>query len=123
MSATVTHNDVKAVLLDIEGTTTSISFVKDTLFPYVRNVLRDYLDEQWNSDQLRSDIDALRQLQQDDEQTAGGVDGDNVPPRLDDSKGDDHLKASVMANVTWLMDRDRKATALKQLQGKIESYV
>ena len=122
MSASVTCNDVKAVLLDIEGTTTSISFVKDTLFPYVRAVLRDHLNEQWGSDELRLDIDSLRQLQQDDELTAGD-DGVNVPPRIDDSKDDDQLKASVMAFVTWLMDSDRKATALKQLQGKGQQFM
>ncbi len=34
---------VKAVLTDIEGTTSSIAFVTDTLFPYARARLRDYV--------------------------------------------------------------------------------
>jgi enolase-phosphatase E1 len=34
---------LKAVLLDIEGTTSSIAFVADVLFPYARKHLRDYV--------------------------------------------------------------------------------
>ena len=37
--------DSKILLLDIEGTTTSISFVKDVLFPYVINNLDVYLKD------------------------------------------------------------------------------
>lgn len=35
----------QAILLDIEGTTSSISFVTETLFPYARAHLRDFLTE------------------------------------------------------------------------------
>jgi enolase-phosphatase E1 len=35
--------DITAVLLDIEGTTSSISFVADELFPYARAHLRDFV--------------------------------------------------------------------------------
>jgi enolase-phosphatase E1 len=34
---------IKAILTDIEGTTSSIAFVTDTLFPYARARLRDHL--------------------------------------------------------------------------------
>jgi len=34
---------IRAILTDIEGTTSSISFVTETLFPYARARLRDYL--------------------------------------------------------------------------------
>ncbi|KAL3815356.1 hypothetical protein ACHAXA_002140 [Cyclostephanos tholiformis] len=37
--------DAKILLLDIEGTTTSISFVKDVLFPYVLENLDNHIDE------------------------------------------------------------------------------
>jgi enolase-phosphatase E1 len=37
-------NDVRAILLDIEGTTSPISFVSQTLFPYARRHLRAYLE-------------------------------------------------------------------------------
>ncbi len=35
---------IRAVLLDIEGTTTPIAFVHDVLFPYARRHLRRYVD-------------------------------------------------------------------------------
>ena len=35
----------RGLLLDVEGTTTSIGFVYDTLFPYVRRRLRAFLSE------------------------------------------------------------------------------
>lgn len=68
------------LLLDIEGTITSISFVKvlifirltnkfisclclqDTLFPYVRAELSAHLKENWNSDELQEDIKSLADL-------------------------------------------------------------
>ena len=34
---------IRAIVTDIEGTTSSIAFVADTLFPYARARLRDYL--------------------------------------------------------------------------------
>lgn len=37
----------KLILLDIEGTTSSISFVKQFLFPYVENNINQYLDKNW----------------------------------------------------------------------------
>lgn len=35
---------IRAILTDIEGTTSSIAFVTETLFPYARRHLRAYLD-------------------------------------------------------------------------------
>lgn len=51
---------IRVVLLDIEGTTSSISFVSDVLFPYVRKELRSYLDANWGNEQLMQDIELLR---------------------------------------------------------------
>jgi hypothetical protein len=55
--------DAKILLLDIEGTTTSISFVKDTLFPYVLNNMDRYIDTMNDHGQLycalRDDINML----------------------------------------------------------------
>ena len=54
--------DGKILLLDIEGCTTSISFVKDTLFPYVLSHLEEYLSRlepvEYNSlaEVLRDDL-------------------------------------------------------------------
>lgn len=38
-----------ALLFDIEGTTTPISFVHDVLFPYARNNLEIYFERNWGT--------------------------------------------------------------------------
>jgi enolase-phosphatase E1 len=103
---------VKIVLLDIEGTTTPISFVKDKLFPYIEENLKTYLESHWETDECKADVDALRELaKQDKEAKAEGL----VEVLAGDDK--DAVLASVVANVLWQMKADRKSTALKQLQG------
>lgn len=102
---------VEAVLLDIEGTTTSISFVKETLFPFVKDTLANFLDKNWDTEELRGDLQALREQITFDLE-AGDAD---VPRFAEESEA--AFKKSVIGNVTWQMDRDRKTTALKQLQG------
>jgi enolase-phosphatase E1 len=87
---------MKGVLLDIEGTTTPISFVYDVLFPFAREHAREHL--------LREDLTALRS-----EYDADGAKGSAPPP----------WSEPPVAYVHWLMDQDRKSTALKALQGKI----
>ncbi|VDM61122.1 unnamed protein product [Angiostrongylus costaricensis] len=44
-----------ALLLDIEGTITSISFVKDTLFPYAYNAVESFIREHFE-DELMTEI-------------------------------------------------------------------
>ncbi len=39
---------IRAIITDIEGTTSSISYVKDMMFPYSKNNLRDYLNKHWD---------------------------------------------------------------------------
>ena len=38
----------RGILLDIEGTTSSISFVYDVMFPYVRQNVESFLDSSWD---------------------------------------------------------------------------
>ena len=59
VSAGVVTN-VRAILLDIEGTTTPTTFVVGALFPYVRRHLRDYLREHSESTDLQSVIERFR---------------------------------------------------------------
>ncbi|BFZ53968.1 enolase-phosphatase E1 [Savitreella phatthalungensis] len=40
---------LRALLLDIEGTTTPISFVSDVLFPYAQRQYRPFISSQWSS--------------------------------------------------------------------------
>ena len=42
----------RGILLDIEGTTSSISFVHDVMFPYVREHLSNYLLCNWSHPEL-----------------------------------------------------------------------
>lgn len=88
----------KALLLDIEGCTSSIAFVKDVLFPYVRQNLNGFLEQHLDADQSQKVLLAL----QSEVQNNGG-----------DKQG------NIAACVTYLMDRDIKSAALKDLQGRM----
>jgi enolase-phosphatase E1 len=109
----LTAAGVRTVLLDIEGTTTPVSFVYDVLFPFARRRVRRYLERALSSDPELTEV--LRRLRQ--EHAADEANG-HAPPPWTDRPPEAEL-ASVVAYVEWLMDRDRKSTALKELQGKI----
>jgi enolase-phosphatase E1 len=89
------------VLLDIEGTTTPIEYVHTTLSGYARARVQDFLERHESDPGVRADV-ALLRAEYDAESPAPN------PPM-----------ASVSAYVHWLIDRDRKSTGLKSLQGKI----
>jgi enolase-phosphatase E1 len=88
---------MRAVLTDVEGTTTSLSLVKDVLFPYARRRLAAFVAAQGAVPEVRAVLDDVRR-----------VVGD---PFLDD--------AGVVHALELWMDEDRKATPLKTLQGWI----
>jgi len=87
---------VEAVLTDIEGTTSSISFVKEVLFPYARARMADFIARHGGEEPVRHQLDAVREAV-----------GAPLP--------DDEV-AGVLCG--WI-DEDRKATPLKALQGMI----
>ncbi len=91
---------VRAILLDIEGTTTPIAFVHDVLFSYARDHVREFLLE----NPAAEDIALLREEH--------AVEESDAPPVTDEIE-------SIAAYVEWLISIDRKSTALKSLQGKI----
>ncbi|XP_066586097.1 enolase-phosphatase E1-like isoform X2 [Prorops nasuta] len=99
------------ILVDIEGTTTSISFVKETLFPYARENLKQYVDTKWEDDEFKKVLQKLKDQAKQDEETK--VDG--FVPIIGATI--DEEKESLVKNVLWQMDCDRKAGALKELQG------
>ncbi|MGM0575664.1 MAG: acireductone synthase [Myxococcota bacterium] len=105
----------RAVLLDIEGTTTSISFVYDTLFPFARDAVSHYLCDHWDEPGVRDDVRMLRDQARRD--VEAGVEG--VVPIPEGDAGDEAVRDAAVANVHWQMERDRKTTALKTLQGHI----
>jgi len=103
---------LRAVLLDIEGTTTPIAFVTEALFPYVRRHLRRYLEQHLASTTHQSLWARLRAEHEADSRVEAGVaEWTEHPPSS-------RLQA-IEAYVAWLMDRDRKSTGLKELQGRI----
>jgi enolase-phosphatase E1 len=84
-----------AVLTDIEGTTSSIAFVKDVLFPYAAQHMGAFIRRHWDDEKTREQIDAIRA------ETGAAV--------ASPEEADGILQA-------WIRE-DRKATPLKALQG------
>lgn len=87
---------IKAIITDIEGTTSSLSFVKDCLFPYARAHVGDFLRENVNNEtvqKLLSDINA------------------EIGKTL-------ALEQAITQLIQWI-DEDKKITPLKSLQGLI----
>lgn len=48
------------IVLDIEGTTTPISFVTEVLFPYARDNVRKHLTCTYDTDETQNDIKLLQ---------------------------------------------------------------
>ena len=97
----------KAILLDIEGTTSSVSFVYDVMFPQVRRDLSSFLEKNWQDVDVQLACDQIAQ-------DAGHASVENWcgPNSMDQ-------RENIEAEVTRLMDGDVKATGLKKLQGLI----
>jgi enolase-phosphatase E1 len=91
----------RAIVLDVEGTTTPIEFVYTVLFPYARAHAAAYLQREPHSDALQPALDRLQAEQRDDH--ARGL----QPP------------APLVEYIGWLMDQDRKSPGLKALQGLV----
>lgn len=110
--SSVVKPQVRIILLDIEGTTTPVDFVCQTLFPYARRNLEPFLREHFCEPEITSLIQDLHTQHQVDErqglQTSAWMD---EPYEL-------RLRSGV-AYCQWLMGNDSKCTALKSLQGKI----
>jgi len=88
---------IKAVVTDIEGTTSSISFVHDVLFPYASRKLTDFVHA--HQDQVD-----VRQLLLETRNEAGEPEAD--------------IDRTIEILLQWIQ-QDRKATPLKALQGLI----
>lgn len=87
---------IEAIVTDIEGTTSSLSFVKDVLFPYARTHLADYVASHADEPQVRMLLDDVARLM-------GGT-----PDR-----------AAIVEQLRAWIDADQKITPLKSLQGLI----
>jgi enolase-phosphatase E1 len=101
----------RVYLLDVEGTTSPISLVYEQLFPYARKHLEPFLREHAEEPEIQADLALLAE-----ECRAEGDEKQILRFAQDDKSLE---MDSAIAYLLWLMDRDRKSTALKSLQGKI----
>lgn len=99
----------RGILLDIEGTTSSVSFVYDVMFPFVRRELDQYLYANWGSPALNEACDLIaKDAGYESFATWYGKE-------TEVGKRCQLLRTEVLR----LMDGDVKATGLKALQGLI----
>jgi len=87
---------VKAILTDIEGTTSSLSFVKDVLFPYSKEKLPEFVRRFRENPQVDRILDEVKKIE-----------------------GKDISEEEVVQTLLRWIDEDRKITPLKELQGLI----
>jgi enolase-phosphatase E1 len=87
---------IRAIVTDIEGTTSSLSFVKDVLFPYARQRIGSFVREHAAQPGVRAQLAA-------------------VSAAVGQTLSDD---AAVAQLIRWI-DEDKKITPLKALQGMI----
>jgi len=94
---------IRAIVTDIEGTTSDIRFVHNVLFPYARERLEAFVTAQQYAEPVKSILDNLR----------------------DEIAQSDATTADLVETLFRFMDEDRKSTALKALQGIIwhDGYV
>jgi enolase-phosphatase E1 len=112
VSVSLSALHIRAVVLDIEGTTTPVNFVYQTLFPYARAHVSAFLSHEWDAAACREAVAILGRERAADA-LAGRLGSDVVAVTQDLSPPD------VVAYVRWLMDRDAKSPGLKALQGLI----
>ena len=87
---------VKAIVTDIEGTTSSLSFVKDVLFPYSRARMAEFVRARAREPAVRHELDEVRRL-----------------------CGKNLTEAEVIEQLLRWIAEDKKLTPLKSLQGMI----
>jgi enolase-phosphatase E1 len=86
----------KAILTDIEGTTSSLSFVKDVLFPYARERMAEFIRQHAQEAAVKKELEEARRL-----------------------SGKNLNESEVIEQLIRWIDEDRKITPLKSLQGMI----
>jgi enolase-phosphatase E1 len=91
---------IRAIVTDIEGTTSSISFVKEVLFPYAAQKLPAYVREHTQDAAVQKQLQLTAQL--------SGIDSADT-------------EALVQQLLQWIRE-DKKITPLKALQGLVWQY-
>ncbi|WP_028950281.1 acireductone synthase [Sulfurihydrogenibium subterraneum] len=87
---------VKAVLTDIEGTTTPISFVKDVLFPYSYEKIQEFVLKNKDNPQIVKILEDVKKIE-----------------------GRELSLEEIIQTLKKWIEEDRKITPLKELQGFI----
>lgn len=87
---------IKAIVTDIEGTTSSISFVKEVLFPYAHKHMAEFVQEHQGDKTVSKQLDEVRRI-------------------VGKSLSVDEVVAQLLR---WI-EEDKKITPLKTLQGMI----
>lgn len=107
---------VKVALFDVEGTLSPLTFVKNKLYPYVRENLKTYLENHWDNEECQADVTALRKQVSEDKAATP------IPDSAEDNR-DDVIKA-IVANVVAQMDGDSQSAGLRTLQSHMyrEAY-
>lgn len=88
---------IKAILTDIEGTTSAVSFVFDVLFPYAAAHLPDFVREHASEPAVAEQLAAVR---------------------VDSGEASADTERCIEILLGWIAE-DRKATPLKALQGMV----
>ncbi|TNE96956.1 MAG: acireductone synthase [Deltaproteobacteria bacterium] len=91
---------MKYIVMDIEGTTTAISFVHEVLFPFARKRMKDFVEGNLNNDDVQTCLNDVAQTIQEEEGKTSST------------------NEQIEALIKWI-DNDRKHGALKKLQGMI----
>src|SRR5215207_5723091 len=106
----------RAVLLDVEGTTTPLSFVHDVLFPYAAEHCAAFLARRRADVEVR---EALRLLAEEYRDESGDADGEASGQATSGREGDLPPFGDGVPFIRHLMANDRKSPGLKLLQGQI----
>ncbi len=104
----MTNAQTRVYLLDVEGTVAPISLVSEELFPYARAHVAEYLKQNLERPDVQQDLKLLAEENRAELSEDSPTFGIEIRNEL-------HARAYLL----WLMDHDRKSTALKSLQGKI----
>ncbi|ORM66908.1 acireductone synthase [Pantoea rwandensis] len=88
---------IRAIVTDIEGTTSDIQFVHKVLFPYARQHLAAFVRENQTDEPVIAALNAVRE----------------------ESAAPEATQEEVIATLIGYIDEDRKSPGLKALQGMI----
>ncbi len=87
---------IKAILIDIEGTVSPISFVKEILFPYSKEKMEKFIKENKDNPEIKKILDQVKE-----------------------TEGKDLTLDEIIQTLKRWIDEDKKIAPLKDIQGFI----